>query len=82
MVLATVWLTDLKFPISDLIRRAILMSGSALSPWAIQRDPLFIKRKVAEQTGCHGDLMYEDLAPCLRTKSLEELLAVRIDSPR
>lgn len=67
---------------TDLIRRGILLSGSALSPWAIQRDPLFIKRKVAEQTGCHGDLIEDDLAPCLRTKSLKDLLAVRIETPR
>lgn len=67
---------------SDLIHRAILISGSALSPWAIQKDPLFIKRKVAERTGCHGDLLEDDLAPCLRTKSVSELLSITIDSPR
>lgn len=59
-----------------------MVSGSALSPWAIQKNPLFVKRRVAEQTGCHGDMLYYDLAPCLRTKSLAELLAVKIDHPR
>lgn len=67
---------------SDLISRAILLSGSALSPWAIQKDPLYVKRKVAERTGCHGDLVEDDLAPCLRTRPIEELLSVTIDSPR
>lgn len=67
---------------SDLISRAILLSGSALSPWAIQRDPLYIKRKVAEHTGCHGDLVEDDLAPCLRGKSIAELLSVSIETPR
>ena len=67
---------------SDLINRAILLSGSALSPWAIQKDPLYIKRKVAERTGCHGDLVEDDLAPCLRTRPISELLSVQIDSPR
>ncbi|CAD7085883.1 unnamed protein product [Hermetia illucens] len=67
---------------SDLVHRGVLLSGSALSPWAIQKDPLFVKRRVAEQTGCHGDLLVDDLAPCLRTKSIAELLAVKIDSPR
>ncbi|XP_055837104.1 uncharacterized protein LOC129905603 [Episyrphus balteatus] len=67
---------------SDLIKRAILVSGSALSPWAIQKFPLLVKRRVAEQTGCHGDLLIDDLAPCLRTKKLSELLAVKIDYPR
>lgn len=67
---------------SDLINRAILISGSALSPWAIQKDPLYVKRKVAERTGCHGDLLDDDMAPCLRTKPLADLLSVTIDSPR
>ncbi|XP_063698385.1 uncharacterized protein LOC134829289 isoform X2 [Culicoides brevitarsis] len=66
----------------DLVHRAILLSGSALSPWAIQRDPLYVKRKVAEHTGCHGELLEEDLAPCLRGKSVKELLGVRLDTPR
>ncbi|XP_073824261.1 neuroligin 2 [Musca autumnalis] len=67
---------------SDLIQHVALVSGSALSPWAIQKNPLFVKRRVAEQTGCHGDMLYDDLAPCLRTKSVAELLAVKIDHPR
>lgn len=67
---------------TDLIQRTVLISGTALSPWAIQKNPLFVKRRVAEQTGCHGDMLYDDLAPCLRTKSVAELLAVKIDHPR
>lgn len=66
----------------DLIHRAILISGSALSPWAIQRDPLSVKKKVAADTGCHGDLLEDDLAPCLRKKSISELLAIKLDPPR
>ncbi|CAH0726626.1 unnamed protein product, partial [Brenthis ino] len=66
----------------ELLKRVILLSGSGLSSWALQREPLTIKRKVAEQTGCHGDLMEDDLAPCLRNKPLAELLAVRLDPPR
>lgn len=38
--------------------------------------------QVAEQTGCHGDLLEDDLAPCLRNKPLSELLAVRLEPPR
>lgn len=67
---------------SDLIRRAILLSGSSLSPWAIQSNPLYVKRKVAEHTGCHGDLVEDDLAPCLRTKSLTDLLSTSLEMPR
>lgn len=68
--------------ISELLHRAILLSGSGLSPWALQRDPLYIKRRVAEDTGCHGELLDDDLAPCLRLKPVEQLLAVQVDPPR
>jgi len=60
----------------------ILLGGSALSPWAIQRDPLMVKRRVAEQTDCPGDVETDDIAPCLRLKSVEKLLAVQLDPPR
>lgn len=68
--------------VSELLHRVVLLSGSGLSPWALQREPLAVKRKVAEQTGCHGDLEEDDLAPCLRNKPLAELLQVHIDPPR
>ncbi|CAO1308344.1 unnamed protein product [Diamesa serratosioi] len=67
---------------SDLVHRAILLSGSALSPWAIQKDPLSVKKRVAEHTGCHGDLLEDDLAPCLRKRPISELLAIKLDTPR
>lgn len=60
----------------------VLLGGSALSPWAIQRDPFMVKRRVAEQTGCSDDVEAEDIAPCLRLRNLEELLAVQLDPPR
>lgn len=68
--------------LADLIRRVILLSGSALSPWAIQRDPLAIKQIVANQTACKLDLLADDLAPCLRTKSVSELLRIIPPNPR
>lgn len=68
--------------VTELLHRVILLSGSALSPWALQKDPLMIKRKVAEQTNCHGDLAEEDMAPCLRLKKLPELMSVNIEPPR
>ena len=67
---------------ADLLRRVVMLSGSGLSPWALQQEPLAVKRKVAEQTGCHGDMVDDDLAPCLRAKPLSDLLAVRVDPPR
>ncbi|KYN31771.1 Neuroligin-1 [Trachymyrmex septentrionalis] len=67
----------------ELIGRVILLGGSALSPWAVQRDPLMVKRRVAEKIKCDpGDVEADDIAPCLRLKSVEELLAVQLDPPR
>ncbi|XP_017889552.1 neuroligin-1-like isoform X3 [Ceratina calcarata] len=66
----------------ELVEKVVLLGGSALSPWALQRDPLMVKRRVADQTGCSGDVEADDIAPCLRLRSLEELLAVKLDPPR
>lgn len=68
--------------VAGLFSRIVLSSGSALSPWALQTDPFFIKRRVAEHTGCHGDLEEEDIAPCLRNLPLEKLLQTRPGPPR
>ncbi|XP_069841960.1 bile salt-activated lipase-like [Dendropsophus ebraccatus] len=48
-----------------LIKRAISQSGVGLSPWAIQRDPLFWTKKVASKVGCPVDDTAA-LANCLR----------------
>ncbi|XP_046835012.1 neuroligin-1-like isoform X3 [Vespa crabro] len=66
----------------ELVERVILLGGSALSPWAIQRDPLTVKHLVAEQTGCPADDEVDDIAPCLRLRSLNDLLNVKFDPPR
>ncbi|XP_075115914.1 bile salt-activated lipase-like, partial [Leptodactylus fuscus] len=48
-----------------LIKRAISQSGVGLSPWAIQREPLFWAQQVAKKVGCPiGD--NAALANCLR----------------
>jgi hypothetical protein len=75
------WAAFLLF-VAGLFSRIVLSSGSALSPWALQTDPFFIKRRVAEHTGCHGDLEEEDIAPCLRNLPLEKLLQTRPGPPR
>ena len=67
---------------SELVERVVLLGGSSLSPWAVQREPLTVKRRVAELVGCPGDAEAEDIAPCLRTRGLDELLDVRLDVPR
>ncbi|CAB0008361.1 unnamed protein product [Nesidiocoris tenuis] len=68
--------------VTQLLHRVVLLSGSGLSPWALQKDPLGVTRRVAEKTGCHGELLEEDIAPCLRSKPLRELMAVHLDPPR
>ncbi|KAJ8686523.1 hypothetical protein QAD02_022317 [Eretmocerus hayati] len=66
----------------ELVERVVLLGGSALSPWALQREPLTVKRRVAELLKCPGDPEADDIAPCLRDRSVEELLKVRLDVPR
>ncbi|XP_050615858.1 bile salt-activated lipase isoform X10 [Macaca thibetana thibetana] len=48
-----------------LIRRAISQSGVALSPWVIQKNPLFWAKKVAEKVGCPVDDTAR-MAKCLK----------------
>ncbi|XP_062063273.1 bile salt-activated lipase [Lepus europaeus] len=61
-----------------LIRRAISQSGVALSPWAIQKNPLFWAKKIAEKVGCP----LEDtaaMAACLKITDPQALtLAYRL----
>ncbi|EHA98727.1 Bile salt-activated lipase [Heterocephalus glaber] len=61
-----------------LIRRAISQSGVALSPWAIQHNPLFWAQKVAEKVGCPTDDTAR-LAKCLKVTDPRALtLAYRL----
>ncbi|XP_003795029.1 bile salt-activated lipase [Otolemur garnettii] len=48
-----------------LIRRAISQSGVALSPWVIQKNPLFWAKKIAEKVGCPVDNTTR-MAKCLK----------------
>ncbi|XP_048201627.1 bile salt-activated lipase [Perognathus longimembris pacificus] len=48
-----------------LIRRAISQSGVALSPWAVQHNPLFWAEKIAQKVGCPTDDTGR-LARCLK----------------
>lgn len=68
--------------VAELVDRVVLLGGSALSSWALQRDPLAVKRGVADQTGCSGDIEADDIAPCLRLRNVDDLLDVRLDPPR
>ncbi|XP_055533589.1 neuroligin-1-like isoform X2 [Wyeomyia smithii] len=76
-----------------LINRAILLSGTALSPWALIPDPDAIRLEVSHQMACH--LLVEpppgkparkpstdDITECLRDKPLEALMGVKLTTVR
>lgn len=72
-----------------MIHRLVLLSGSALSPWALVHDPDTIRSTVAEQLGCNIEfeakglsIEDDDITPCLLNKPLEALLDVRIDEAK
>ncbi|ODM98712.1 Neuroligin-1 [Orchesella cincta] len=69
-----------------LFHRSLLIGGSVLSPWALQRRPEDIASQVSAHLGCVGRLPLShpesDLAPCLRRKHLSDLLNFVPDSPR
>lgn len=58
------------------------MSGSALSPWALNHQPGSLKSQVARQLDCSPPAAVAeslaDIGDCLRKKSLDSLLAVRL----
>ncbi|XP_053996989.1 uncharacterized protein LOC128886306 isoform X1 [Hylaeus anthracinus] len=64
-----------------LFKRAILMSGSALSADAIGKAPLQITKQVAHALNCPTNTD-SDLALCLRDQDVSTLLDVKIHKPK
>ena len=64
-----------------LFERAVLMGGSALSPWALTPSPAEVKAQVVRSLGCPLDSTSADIGECLRGKSLAELLGVDVRAP-
>lgn len=62
----------------QLFQRVVLMSGSALCPGALVRDPGRYTRQVAHLAGCPVD---ERVLECLREVPLETLLTSPIVAP-
>ncbi|XP_060518192.1 neuroligin-4, Y-linked-like [Cylas formicarius] len=54
-----------------LFHRAILMSGTALSDWALVSKPIDISIQVAANLNCQ---LHDNFAACLRRKRLEEIM--------
>ncbi|XP_022126293.2 neuroligin-4, Y-linked isoform X1 [Pieris rapae] len=68
-----------------LFHRAILLSGSALSSWAIVDDPVYYSLKLAKYMNCSipEDLArdHEIIVDCLREAPIEDLLSIDISAP-
>uniref|UniRef100_A0A3B3D3U0 Carboxylic ester hydrolase n=1 Tax=Oryzias melastigma TaxID=30732 RepID=A0A3B3D3U0_ORYME len=62
-----------------LFRRAISQSGVALSPWALQRNPIKVTKKIARKVGCLKTDV-DEMVTCLKMSDPVELtLAGKID---
>ncbi|KAG8251006.1 neurexin protein binding [Homalodisca vitripennis] len=68
-----------------LFHRAILLSGSALSSWALVEDPIYFAVRLDRQVKCSvpEDLLRdnEDIVDCLRDVHLQELLKADTSVP-
>lgn len=65
----------------SLFHRAILMSGSSLSPWALVKDPIRYTKLVTDHVNCSLDASQTQLLKCLRSRPLDTFLKVPIDIP-
>lgn len=65
-----------------MFHRAVLSSGSVLSPWALASNALDYTKKLAALLNCPNEAHRNALMLyCLRQKSASELLAVSLDVP-
>ncbi|XP_055926942.1 neuroligin-4, X-linked-like isoform X2 [Argiope bruennichi] len=65
---------------AGLFHRAIMMSGSALSPWAIARDANLYAQQIGRTVGCPTNQPAK-LLECLRQRSVKDILRVDISVP-
>ncbi|XP_035784425.1 neuroligin-4, X-linked-like isoform X1 [Anopheles albimanus] len=78
-----------KGTVDGLVQRAVLLSGSALSPWALIPDPDTVRLEVSQQMACHlvpghnnRKPTTDDITDCLRDKPIEALMGVRLTNVR
>lgn len=62
-----------------LFHRSILMSGSALSDWALNYNPQQVTLQVAKKLNC--PIEDSKLGECLRQKSYQEIMNVTVTAP-
>lgn len=62
-------------PEGILFNRAILMSGSGLSPWSLVGDPAHFAAIVSHHVNCSVELPHQQLMKCLRERPLAQLLS-------
>ncbi|XP_035430339.1 neuroligin-4, X-linked isoform X3 [Spodoptera frugiperda] len=74
-------LTSLAVPEGLLFHRAVLMSGSGLSPWSLVADPSKYAAIVATHANCSPELTPPLLLRCLRERPLEALLSAPVQAP-
>ncbi|XP_015792700.1 neuroligin-4, X-linked-like isoform X1 [Tetranychus urticae] len=66
-----------------LFQRAIMSSGSALSPFSMATDSIKYSKILADRVGCTSDNNKNTvLLNCLRKKSLDEIMSVSFDVPK
>lgn len=68
-------------PPPGLFHRAIIQSGSALSSWSVNYQPVKYTRLLSEKVGCNV-LDTLDMVDCLRKKSARELVEQDIQPAR
>ncbi|XP_044731234.1 neuroligin-4, Y-linked [Chrysoperla carnea] len=74
-------ITSSAVPDGLLFHRAILMSGSAFSPWALVQEPARYAAQVAQHANCSPELPHSHLMKCLRERPLDVLLSTPVRAP-
>lgn len=70
-----------KFRPGLLFHRAMLLSGSGLSPWSLVSEPAKYAAIVSHHVNCSPDLPHSHLLKCLRERPLDALLSTPIRQP-
>ncbi|XP_028968576.1 neuroligin-4, X-linked [Galendromus occidentalis] len=64
----------------DLFKRGVMMSGSALSPWAVARDAALYAKQVGRHLGCPVSEAAA-FVECLRHRPVQDLIGIPLDVP-